>query len=709
MGDHHATVEKYSLSEHAQLRRSLHHDILLEHQRQGRIFLPDNFTSRLSSSAGEWALDEYYFLQPVPARQRRAMLHEAGVVRIDPTEREECRSLRASRGRCGCSCREVCRPPSCACFRSGIGCQVDQMAFPCACSRIGCSNPHGRVEFNAGRVRAHFIRTLLQLGLCEQHTAAGAGPDYDSGHNSPPAAKRCRIDDDHLPTTSLSSSSSLLVNNVNGASVSAAANGFELSAQAVYYHAAEQLLPPGPPESVVYDDDDYDEDGVEESSSETSSDSGNNGFDCGNSVSDHGGTYDSRQSTLDNYVVRYRRGQTTCTEPAVAASLCSIAGLTGGSLQLGPTESSLNIPPAPLSCTVTSLEQQSPALIGLSTAVYSTPDSVPGASTSAAYTNVTEQCVYSMSHEALYQSVPSEDNYFASVATTRDHTQSCYSTDNSECPTASDDHTSGCVAACSSAAVDSNAIAYNSPPQQGTICVYSTPNYMEHDVQESDSDVPEDSAGSGYSVPDYSSVSSCRPVQQNVSPSCAMLDDSTSDLSVPPDNTVDGSYASDISVMASCRLAHNDGSGICVSDSDCEVSCSPSNEMEIGNDARCKSEVSSDALNDQSFTEPCSVITSSSSNQLNSAVEPDDACITATENSRQLALHAIIQCSVSPTATEQTQPLPAVTVTSPTLGSDGQPMLSAIQNTESHTSCHAEGFEHTCDVSSDVSSSLDYV
>lgn len=325
MGDRHTTVEKYSLAEHAQLRHSLHHRVLLEHQRQGRILLPENFSSEpLTAAASEWALDDYYFLQPVPARQRRSMLREAGVARIDPVEREVCRSLRLSRSRCGCSCREVCRPPLCPCCRSGIGCQVDQMAFPCSCSHGGCANPHGRVEFNAARVRTHFIRTLLQLGL-EQNGPA----ECDDG--MPPPEKRFCLDSGQLPSSvslpSLSTSSLLPASSacVNSASVSTA-NGFE--AHRVYFDTVERL--PGPEAVVVAYDEDCDDDDEDEVSSETSSDTDDASFDRMSDEVDGevaAAPNDPRQRTLDNYVVRYRR-QHTCAD--AGPSNCSTADFTTG-------------------------------------------------------------------------------------------------------------------------------------------------------------------------------------------------------------------------------------------------------------------------------------------------------------------------------------------------------------------------------------------
>jgi len=345
MGDRHTSVEKYSLVEHAQLRQSLHYKTLLDHQRQGRIFLPENFASD-PSMASEWSLDDYYFLQPVHTRQRRAMLREAGVVRIDPSEREECRSLRMSRGRCGCSCREICQPPSCACCRSGIGCQVDQMAFPCSCVRSGCANPHGRVEFNAARVRAHFIRTLLQLGL-EQ--SAAAADDYYS--SLPLPAKRCRIENEHPEASFPSSSSSLLVNSsCPDRPLLSTANGFE--PETMYFDSLERLS--GPETMVVAYDEDCDEEN-DESSSETSVDDGT-GFDGVPDGADDGSTmeavHDSRQRTMDDYVVRFNRPQ-MYMQNSEGPSICSLGsyGSYAADLRMG-TEAAEELS-LPLSCTVT--------------------------------------------------------------------------------------------------------------------------------------------------------------------------------------------------------------------------------------------------------------------------------------------------------------------------------------------------------------------
>uniref|UniRef100_A0A6M2DFD6 Putative cysteine/serine-rich nuclear protein n-terminus n=1 Tax=Xenopsylla cheopis TaxID=163159 RepID=A0A6M2DFD6_XENCH len=108
-------------------------------------------------------------LAPVPARKRRALLHAAGVKKIDPKERDECRAVRASREVCGCDCRGFCDPETCACSRAGVKCQVDRVGFPCGCHKDGCANTAGRAEFNPHRVRTHFMHTLMRLALEERH------------------------------------------------------------------------------------------------------------------------------------------------------------------------------------------------------------------------------------------------------------------------------------------------------------------------------------------------------------------------------------------------------------------------------------------------------------------------------------------------------------------------------------------------------------
>ncbi|XP_076985879.1 cysteine/serine-rich nuclear protein 1 [Tamandua tetradactyla] len=110
-------------------------------------------------------LEEGTFLQPYPARKRRALLRAAGVRRVDREEKWELKALRQSREDCGCHCDKVCDPETCSCSLAGIKCQMDHSAFPCGCCREGCENPKGRVEFNQARVQTHFIHTLTRLQL----------------------------------------------------------------------------------------------------------------------------------------------------------------------------------------------------------------------------------------------------------------------------------------------------------------------------------------------------------------------------------------------------------------------------------------------------------------------------------------------------------------------------------------------------------------
>ncbi|KAK2497903.1 hypothetical protein MC885_006120 [Smutsia gigantea] len=128
-------------------------------------------------------LEEMTFLQPYPARQRRALLRAAGVRRIDREEKRELQALRQSREDCGCRCDRVCDPATCSCCRAGIQCQVDHTAFPCGCCREGCENPRGRVEFNQTRVQTHFIHTLTRLQL--EQGAEGLGELEAPAHGGP--------------------------------------------------------------------------------------------------------------------------------------------------------------------------------------------------------------------------------------------------------------------------------------------------------------------------------------------------------------------------------------------------------------------------------------------------------------------------------------------------------------------------------------------
>ncbi|XP_044742878.1 uncharacterized protein LOC123305272 isoform X2 [Chrysoperla carnea] len=196
MGAQHSHVQKFSLSEHALEQRRLHRQLLqqLRSERQHAaaansptvppIASPTNTTPITTAgptsssddsdsdeepssdaSESEMDLDSYYFLQPVPTRQRRALLRAAGVRKIDAYEKDECRDIRSSREFCGCGCKGYCDPDTCSCSQAGIKCQVDRLNFPCGCTRDNCANSSGRIEFNPVRVRTHFIHTLMRLEL----------------------------------------------------------------------------------------------------------------------------------------------------------------------------------------------------------------------------------------------------------------------------------------------------------------------------------------------------------------------------------------------------------------------------------------------------------------------------------------------------------------------------------------------------------------
>ncbi|XP_063839094.1 uncharacterized protein LOC135088141 [Ostrinia nubilalis] len=170
----HTHIQHFTLAEHALEQRRLHRQILQQlkserHSIQGASLSSseDSDTEEEASdiSESELDLDSYYFLQPIPTRQRRALLRAAGVRKIEGYEKDECRDIRTSREFCGCSCKGACNPESCSCSIAGIKCQVDRLNFPCGCTRDGCGNTTGRIEFNPVRVRTHFIHTLMRIGL----------------------------------------------------------------------------------------------------------------------------------------------------------------------------------------------------------------------------------------------------------------------------------------------------------------------------------------------------------------------------------------------------------------------------------------------------------------------------------------------------------------------------------------------------------------
>ncbi|XP_049880005.1 uncharacterized protein LOC126376542 [Pectinophora gossypiella] len=214
----HSHVQNFTLAEHALEQRRLHRQILQQlkserHSLQGVALSSseDSDTEEEASdiSESELDLDSYYFLQPVPTRQRRALLRAAGVRKIEGYEKDECRDIRTSREFCGCACKGTCNPETCSCSLAGIKCQVDRLNFPCGCTRDGCANTTGRIEFNPVRVRTHFIHTLMRVGLEKKNEESqeAAKRQWAAAHNTNPAAcasnssydrERCRSHDDGL-------------------------------------------------------------------------------------------------------------------------------------------------------------------------------------------------------------------------------------------------------------------------------------------------------------------------------------------------------------------------------------------------------------------------------------------------------------------------------------------------------------------------------
>ncbi|CAH0556521.1 unnamed protein product [Brassicogethes aeneus] len=174
METQHTHMKIFTLLEHANEQRKLHRQLIQQHK-MDRTLVQTNtsFSSDESdseeepsdASESEMDFDNYHFLQPVPARQRRALLRAAGVNKIDTREKDECRNIRSSREFCGCACKEFCDPDTCSCNQAGIKCQVDRLNFPCGCSRDNCGNLTGRIEFNPFRVRTHYIHTIMRLEL----------------------------------------------------------------------------------------------------------------------------------------------------------------------------------------------------------------------------------------------------------------------------------------------------------------------------------------------------------------------------------------------------------------------------------------------------------------------------------------------------------------------------------------------------------------
>ncbi|XP_076026165.1 cysteine/serine-rich nuclear protein 3 [Genypterus blacodes] len=195
MSGRHSWVRQYSLGEFAVEQERIHRDMLRDHLKEEklnsiRLKLTKNGTVESEEANTLTAedisdddidldnteVDEYFFLQPLTTKKRRALLRSSGVKKIDVEEKHELRAIRMSREDCGCDCRVFCDPETCACSIAGIKCQVDRMSFPCGCTKEGCTNATGRVEFNPIRVRTHFLHTIMKLELEKSREQQQASP-----------------------------------------------------------------------------------------------------------------------------------------------------------------------------------------------------------------------------------------------------------------------------------------------------------------------------------------------------------------------------------------------------------------------------------------------------------------------------------------------------------------------------------------------------
>ncbi|CAL8321379.1 unnamed protein product [Merluccius merluccius] len=220
MSNTHSWVRQYSLGEFALEQERRHRDMLRDHLKEEKLNsiklkLTKNGTveseeanaltvddiSDEDMDPDNTEVDEYFFLQPLTTRKRRALLRSSGVKKIDVEEKHELRAIRMSREDCGCDCRVFCDPETCACSVAGIKCQVDRMSFPCGCTKEGCSNAAGRVEFNPIRVRTHFLHTVMKLELEksreQQQQQASPGNGYHGENNNGPGNGSALVQSQH--------------------------------------------------------------------------------------------------------------------------------------------------------------------------------------------------------------------------------------------------------------------------------------------------------------------------------------------------------------------------------------------------------------------------------------------------------------------------------------------------------------------------------
>lgn len=203
----------FSLLEHANEQRRLHRLKMAGSELNESSSSSEESKSEdelSENSLSEADSEAYGFLQPVTARQRRAILKAAGVRKIDTTEKDECRQLRVSREVCGCTCRSYCDPESCECSLAGISCQVDRLKpqeFPCGCNRDGCANVNGRIEFNPSRVKTHFIHTIMRLELEKRQELSEDVSSSSSVIQHAPSKWWAQMRSSHLSSTNTSGAS----------------------------------------------------------------------------------------------------------------------------------------------------------------------------------------------------------------------------------------------------------------------------------------------------------------------------------------------------------------------------------------------------------------------------------------------------------------------------------------------------------------------
>ncbi|KAL1460276.1 hypothetical protein WDU94_012197 [Cyamophila willieti] len=193
MSVHHSHVQTFSLGQYALEQRRVHQRMarspVCSAESSGSLSgcdSNDDSDDEEQLSDQDFDSDSSYTLQPVKIRQRRAMLRAAGVDKIDPGEKNECKQIRISREYCGCACEGYCDPEICACALAGIKCQVDRQNFPCSCSRDCCANPKGRIEFNPVRVHSHYIQTIMRMKAQKRDDDMSRLYDYQQFHNYHP-------------------------------------------------------------------------------------------------------------------------------------------------------------------------------------------------------------------------------------------------------------------------------------------------------------------------------------------------------------------------------------------------------------------------------------------------------------------------------------------------------------------------------------------